>query len=226
MSADNALVGLDLNLGEGSIAAKITRAGQARALKDFAAEIDRIARADLEAEAHHDSAQAGGGGWTRKVDGVQAVLTDPQPKPHVTDSAAFEQWWVEAGLEHETVERVEVVDHAKAAAALTWRERNRDDPRPVDLTGLLDGLEDACKVVTDTVLPEKPLDRLLDTGRAVASDAGLIDTQTGEAVPGVECTRQNAQLRVTPDKQAKARNRAIVASYFGLPAELPEGGAA
>ena len=214
MSTEYALVGLDLNIDQpATLADKIRRAGQTRALLDFVKDLDGLVRRDLEAEAKGDTERAGGGGFTRKVDGVQAVVTDPKPKPHVTDPDTFEQWWVNAGLEHETRERVHVTDHDTLIYAL--REAT---------TLHRDAMMQVVEIVTEYVLPEKPLDRLTESGRAVATDNGLIDTETGEAVPGVECSRAAAQLRVTPDKEAKARDRALVASYFGLPAQLPSGG--
>ena len=231
MSTEYALVGLDLNIDQpATLADKIRRAGQTRALLDFVKDLDGLVRADLEAEAKADTDRAGGGGFTRKVDGVQATVTDPKPKPHVTDPDAFEQWWVDAGLEHETRDRVEAHDHELAThylAGILGAAAEEDDPEiedpEVNWRSLARMLADCLDHRTEYVLPEKPLDRLTEAGRAVATDNGLIDTETGEAVPGVECSRAAAQLRVTPDKEAKARDRALVASYFGLPAQLPSG---
>lgn len=211
------VVGLDLRIDPDlSLADKVRRAGQARAIVAFAKDLEAHAKTELETAARADVKEAGGGGFSRTVDGVRATVSDPQPRPHVTDEAAFVTWLLEhTDVDVQTVERVEVVDQGIALQVLY----DSDDPPH-------EWVHKAFRVVTEYRLPEKVLDTLVESGRCIAKDAGLIDPTTGETVPGVECSRAASTLSVTPSKQAKARDRAIVASFFNLPAELPSGGGA
>lgn len=215
------VVGIDLRIDEQlPIADLIRRAGQARAVVAFAKDLEAHVKAELETAARADVKEAGGGGFSRTVDGVRATVSDPQPKPHIVDEDEFATWLLEhTDLDVQVVERVEVIDQVRAIEGVALVEAG-------DLMAGAVKLRDSLKIVTEYRLPEKVLDTLIDSGRCIAKDAGLIDPTTGEMVPGVECSRAASTLSVTPSKQAKARDRAVVASFFGLPAQLPSGGAA
>lgn len=228
------IVGLDLRVGEQlPIADLIRRAGQVRAIRDFAADLERHAKAELEQAAREDVDTAGGGGFSRTVEGVRAILSDPQPRPYIADEGEFVTWLLEhTDLEVQTVERVEVIDHDAATFALSGilgADAEEGDPAlpdpEADWHNLATGLALALRHHTEYRLPERVLDTLIESGRTIVTSAGLADPATGETVPGVACQQAKATLSVTPSKQAKARDRAIVASFFNLPSELPGGGA-
>lgn len=211
-------VSIDLvaHTGE-TLADKVRRAGQARALAELAKDVETAAKDDLQTEVDAEARRTGAG-FSAKVDGIRASLSDPQNKPHVTDHDAFAQWWVGQGMEHDTSVRVDIFDHELAAqllAMLAHRSGNR-----LELAELA---KDAMTSRNECVLPAKPMDQLTETGRCVATEDGLIDTHTGELVPGVGCTTARQTLSITPDKSAKARDAAMIRSYFGIPAELGGG---
>ncbi len=213
MSSD--IVGINLQPSEAdNLADRIRRAGQARALTTFAKQVEEAAKADLRAEVDAE-AERTGTGFSAKVDGIRASLSDPQPKPHVTDVEAFHAWWVEQGLENEATDVVEVMDHGRVAAVLRLYVE-QEEILDTDWLGLLDALV----VRTEYVLPAKPVDTLTASGRCVATDSGLRDVETGELVPGVDCHRGDPVLSVTPDTAAKARDGAVVRSYFGFTPEV------
>lgn len=227
MSAD--LVGIDLfpRPKTDTLADKVRRSAQARALVAFAKKVQDHADEDLHRDVKLVSEATGSGGFSKRVDGVRASLTDPQPKPRVTDSDEFGAWWVEQDLDHSIRFAVEVTDHGRAASAVG--ALNGDDPErhnyltPADAVNVL---LSCLAVRTEVILPENAVDSLTESGRCVATDDGLVDLTTGEPVPGVSCFRAKQVLSVTPDKASKKRNERIVADYFGVdPAALERGDA-
>lgn len=206
MSASTAIVGIDLEPVTGEdLAAKVRRAGQAKALVSFAQDVEAAAKRDLKREVDAEAARTGTG-FSAKVDGVRATLSDPQPKPYVEDAEAFEVWWVANDFRFDEARQVRVIDHDACAQAIL----NGEDPT------------EFLSIKYETLLPDNPLDSLTASHFVVADD-GIVDTTTGEHVPGVSCRIGKPTLSVTPDKQAKQRDRAVIASYFGMPAELGGG---
>ena len=207
-----------------SLSDRLAAAAQARVLVDLVKDAQKHADTALRDSVDALSEQTGTA-FTARGDGPlagwSAQITAPQPKPTVTDREAFAAWWSEQGWPCEMSPRVEVIDHERAWAALTWRERHaNDDPIPVDLTGLLDGLEDACKAYTEVILPEDA------PAKAAAEcdptdDGGYVHRDSGEMVPGLEWRQQAPQLRVVGSKDAKAAGRRQVCDLLGInPAAL------
>jgi hypothetical protein len=163
-----------------------------------------------------------GTAFTARLDGVTALVTDPQPKPRVVDQGAFAAWFAEAYPDDvQTVERVEVIDHAQAAGALAALDDDGPE-RDVYVTpaDAVEALIEAIKVVTETVLPEKALDLAHDRGRLHVTDDAVIDVATGEHVPGLTVTKATPTLQVRLDKHARAEATRQVRDVLGIPAEL------
>ncbi|MFA9432914.1 MULTISPECIES: hypothetical protein [unclassified Egicoccus] len=228
------VVGLDIIARPGeALDEKVRRAGQAKALTTFAKEIEDAAREDLQAEVEQVAALTGTG-FSAKVDGIRATLTDPQPRPRIADQDAFDAWWAAQGLEHEVRETLDIDNHAfrwimamREQFAADAPESGADYAIPADeFHNLIFG---AITPSLERVLPAKPLDHLIESGRAVIRgnrDDGyvLLDPSTGEAIPGVDVDPPSKPvLQVVPDKQAKARDAAIVRSFFGLSVEIGGG---
>lgn len=198
-----------------TLASRMRACIQAEALEGLVKDAKRHVRVALE-DAVDQQSEVTGTSFTAKVDGWSAQFTDPQPKPSVTDHEAFAGWWVGEGLEHRTVERVEVVDHPRAVSLMLALDG--EDP------GDVYELADCFMVVTEHVLPDKPLD-LLTAPRFKATDDGLVDTDTGEMVPGVECFRSARQLRLVPkDKRVRLEAKREVGVRLGVRPELLDGG--
>jgi hypothetical protein len=217
------LVHVDLVPSHGEpIAAKIVRAGQARALRDFAEEVEAHAKQDLIDAAQADIEAAGGGGFSRTIDGVRATLSDPQLKPKIVDQPTFGDWWAAKGFPHDVTARVEIVDQATATQLL----KAVHDGTITDPTQALNDLAETLRATINVTPPDDALDILTSSGAFTTDQAGLIDTTTGEIVPGVACHRARQTLSVTPDKSAKARNRHAILNALGLEQLLTIEGAA
>lgn len=228
--ASTEIVGINLAPQPGeALDDKVRRAGQAKALVTFAQDVEKAARADLQREVDHVAALTGTG-FSAKVDGIRATLTDPQPKPRITDQDAFAAWWVEQGFEHTTREYVEVTDHAVAAAILRAVEDRAFGSDPNDAANGLVELAGCLTVRREVLLPANPLGQLVKSGRCIVRGKGdghdepwwdFMDVETGELVPGVDVTPPaDPVLQVTPDKDAKARYAAVIRSFFGMPVEI------
>lgn len=223
---NTAIVGIDLfpqphdTLGD-----KVRRAGQARALVTFAKKVEDAAKADLSAEVEAESARTGTG-FSAKVDGIRASLSDPQAKPRVDDREAFEEWWIGKGYEYAYNDRVEVHSPRAAALALGVIGNPVFEDDDATLAAAARDLAACLTVVTEYVLPANALDSLTENGTCTATDDGLVEIATGELVPGVVCARARPVLSIVPDKAAKARDAQIVASFFGVDPAALEGGAA
>jgi hypothetical protein len=168
--------------------------------------------------------EATGTAFTARKGGVSALVTDPKPKPRVSDPEAFGRWVVAKGGAVEVVTRVEVVDHAAAAEALGYY----DEKAPTDAVeaaylfqSLLSALGNSLAVRTEYVLPSDPFAPLVDKGRVVVTPDGVVDVDTGELVPGTAVTVANPTLQVRLDKRARAEAARQVRETLGLP-ELEE----
>lgn len=161
-----------------------------------------------------------GTAFTARLDGVTALVTDPQPKPRVVDSAAFAGWFAVAYPDDvQTVERVEVLDEATAVRFLKlWHA-----PGAVD-ADVPDRICNSLRVVVETVLPEKALDLAVDRARIHVTADACIDVTTGEHVPGLTVSQAKPVLQVRLDKSARAAATRQVRDVLGIPDEL--GGAA
>lgn len=191
-------------------------------VKDYTAE----ARTAVE-DSIREVQAATGTAFTARLDGVTAVLTDPQPKPRVTDPVAFAAWaTAHTKLEHQTIERVEVVDHAAAIEALTGA---RDPVRSIQehATDQWHTLRGALRVVSETVLPSDALDQLAASGVITVDEDGCrwVDKATGEVtdVPGVAVSTARQTLQVRIDKDAKAAAKRQLVEALGLP-PIDDGG--
>lgn len=174
------------------------------------------ARSALQDSANEEEARTGAR-FTARLDGVTALITDPQPKPQVTDHEAFAGWFADAYPDEvEHVARVEVVDQWAAALILTRHEE-------VDPVLSLEALENALTVVYETVLPEKALDLAYDRGRLHVTDEHVIDVETGEQVPGLTVSKAASRLQVRLDKHARAEAQREVRRVLGIPAEVGGG---
>ena len=222
---------LELFTGAGdTLAERMQAAIQAEALEGLVKAAKKQVRTALE-DAVASESERTGTSFTARLDGWSAQLTDPQPKPHVTDREVFVGWWVAEGFDHQTVERVEVTDHVRLATtiAIIMDDSAGDGSRlrtGADAEHLEQILVESAKVVTEHVLPEKALDSLTADARFVVTDGGLVDTATGEHVPGVECSRTAPQLRLVPkDKTVRLSAQREVASRLGVAPELLGGDA-
>lgn len=162
-------------------------------------------------------ADAGGAGLTRRVDGVQVVVTDPKARPRVVDLDAFASWyrerWPDEVRDVETP-RVDVDDPEAARETLGWLAAHLRAHRSAGevlvpstvLTKLLGSI--AYGVETWPALPEDALE--LATKRAnlrtvEGADRWRLIDADGVEVDGVEVAppaRQAVQVR--PDKAARA----------------------
>lgn len=236
MSTD--LVGIDLvPRPTDTIGDRIRRAGQAKALLDFATTVNDATRAALRKDVDALAEATGGGGFTKKVHGIRTTLTDPKAKAHVADAEAFGAWLkARTNVEVETAERVEVHSPRTAAIAL----RVIDEPTFAEdfetLAAAARDLAASLKVTTDTILPGDVIGHLLagkHEGPPVLIDederlvwVDIADGTTHE-VPGTYVTPPaNPQMQVVPDDDAKSRDLTMVMSFFGVdPAALERGDA-
>lgn len=175
------------------------------------------ARQSLREAADVEQARTGTA-FTARTAGVTALVTDPQPKPRVSDTEAFASWFAAAYPDEvQTVPRVEVVDHA--TAALRWTELEGAGPDD-DLYLSVRELLGALKVTTETVLPEKALDLAYDRGRLHVTPDACIDVTTGEHVPGLTVSQAKPVLQVKLDKKHRQLATCEVRQVLGLPAEV------
>jgi hypothetical protein len=215
------------------LADRMRAAVQAEGLEALVSDARGHVRQALRDSVEEESARTGTA-FTARLDGWSAQMTDPEPKPRVTDAVALYEWTLQAGIDlgAKEVERVEVIDHAIVSDALSdYANLKADGASESMLLKALERLLGAIDFDYEVVLPEKPLDALLDTGRCqIVGNEGdgwaLIDTETGESVPGVTVTRSAPTLRLVP--KGKAQRQAAkreVARLLGVPAELTDGGA-
>jgi hypothetical protein len=181
-----------------------------------------------------------GAAFTARVGGVgSALLTDPQPKPRVLDRDVFGHWLAtnvdpdgDLGLVTSR-QRVEVVDHDRAAAAIL--DSGGGDPTQAAVYRQSDRYHElrAClEVATEWLPSESALDVLLEKRWAAVrsdGDGGWLlvavdgDGLPGDAVEGVTVSCGEPQLQVRLEKQAREAAKAQVRQALGL-SEL-DGGA-
>ena len=207
--------------GEGqTLADRMKAAVQAEGLEALVKDAKAHVRTAL-ADSVTEMSEQTGTQFTAKLDGWSAQWTDPDPKPQVTDRDAFGHW-----MEADIIERVEVIDHSWAAKLMNQLE-NVEPRDETDVDRLLSCLD----VHADYVLPEDPITPLIDSGRCkIVGDPddgyALIDTDTGEHVPGVTVTRARPQLRLVPKGKAqRAKAKRDVADLLGIDPALTDGGA-
>lgn len=181
------------------------------------------ARESLREAADEETARTGTA-FTARLDGVTALVTDPQPKPRVTDDE-FVGWFRQAGGVWEERTRVEVLDADWLRGALAAIEADpRGEDGAVDTTAR-EALVGALKIDTEYVLPADPFTPLADVGRIAITPDGVIDTETGEHVPGTTVSIGRPTLQVRLDKHARADATRQVRAVLGIPAEVTEGAA-
>lgn len=177
--------------------------------------------------------EASGTAFTARVGGVgSAVLTDPQPKVSVADSQAFGVWLAEQDVDGlvESRPRVEVVDHAEAAAIIRHAGTPGNDLREDGVLEALFALAEHCLKVVDEWFPaEDAVDTILSKGWGVihGDHVRTFDPETGEMgdpIPGLSVRTAKPTLQVRLDKDGREQARAQVREALGLP-ELDGGDA-
>jgi hypothetical protein len=212
---------LELFCTADSLDGRMRAVAQGTVLVDVIKGLLAEARTALEDSVRQVSEQTGTA-FTARKGGVSALVTDPQPKPRVSDPEAFASWVVAKGGAVEVVTRVEVVDHAAAAEALGYY----DEKAPTDAVeaaylfqSLLSALGNSLAVRTEYVLPSDPFAAY--SSWLAVTPAGVVDVDTGELVPGTAVTVANPTLQVRLDKRARAEAARQVRETLGLP-ELEE----
>lgn len=204
---------LEVFAGPGdTVAQRMDAVIQARALEELVKRAKKHTDEALEDSVRQLADTAGGGGFTYRHEDWSAVLTDPKPKPKIDDAETFAEWYVDVGGEVRFVERVEVADHYLAVELV----RDAGNVQWDDLLGCL-------KIVSETILPDDPFTPLVKDGTVKVTDAGVIDTSTGERVPGTAVSRDTPKLQVRPGSGRKDMAVRALARQLGLPAELTEG---
>ena len=167
----------------------VDRYAHVRAVRDFAdGELSRLKdRIGQQADILED---ATGTTFRAPVTGIgQALRTDPQPKPKVTDHTTFASWFADT---HPDVagerRRVRITDHQALLELLD------DDPHAHGELGLY------VEVETTVLLPDDPCTWLIDNGHAVLGTDGLHSTTDGELIPGTGVRQSARQLQVRIDK--------------------------
>lgn len=200
-----------------TLADRVRAVARGTVVLDVVKALQDEARTSLREAVDQESARTGTA-FTARLDGVTALVTDPQPRPRVTDEAAFAAWFGEAyGEDVQRVQRVEVIDQARAVHALVYIGQGDPDECVAEL-------EASLKLVDETVLPAKALDLAVDRARIHVTGDACIDVMTGEHVPGTTVTTGQPVLQVKLDRAARARATAEVRAVLGLSGEL--GGAA
>jgi hypothetical protein len=186
----------------------LTKAAQARVfsdmVKDAKGQVDE-ALADAVRRVSDETGTA----FTARADGWTAVLTDPQPKPEVTDRETFDAWFMQDSLraEHGSLRpHVEVLDHN--AASLIVNAWFMGEP--------VNAEQGVFRISTRTVLPEDVFGLLCEQFGFVVGRDKVFNPATGEVVPGVTVTVARQQLRVTGKTEAKTRMRAELHAAMGM----------
>lgn len=213
---------LELFDGGDTLADRMRHAARARVIVEVAKELQTEADVSLR-EAADVQQEATGTAFTARVDGVTALVTDPQPKPRVTDEGEFAAWFAAAYPDDvQRIDRVFPLDEGKAADAIR-RLKIIESHQPNAGQRLSDALTDlafAMDVRTEVLLPEKAVDLVVDRARVHVTADAVVDVMTGEHVPGLAVTRAKPVLQVRLDKTARAGAQRQVRDALGIPAEL------
>lgn len=158
---------------------------------------------------------------TWRLDFGTVLLTDPKPTPRVTDQTAFAVWY--DGRHPGKVEwrNVVVVDNPDRVVELLEDLQAAPTGSPQLESAALD-LADAIRYDRVPYLPGDALDTVTadEQIRVVETDDGwlMVDTDTGEAVPGVTVSPPGRpQIQVRPTAATKTRLRAELDAQIGSP---------
>jgi hypothetical protein len=213
--------GLELFAGPGTLEQRMVAVAQGTVLGDVVKAHTAEARTALEDSIRQLSAQTGTA-FTARTGGVSALLTDPQPKPHVTHATDFYEWTLRervsglVGCQERS--RVEVLDHAVAADAYADIVNSKADGDPPSMVlQAVDRLLGALDPGYDIILPDDPFGPLVDVGRIAVTPDGVVDIATGELVPGTAVSTARPTLQVRLDKKARTAAAAEIRSALGLP---------
>lgn len=174
------------------------------ALTDWLRERRDYVRGWLLARARERQAEDGAAP-TWRIPGVTVTLTDPKPKPYVTDSDAFGRWLAaRAGADPDSVDvppggMVELTDdvavHARvsvgnaALADFTFAMQTTDPADRNSVAGVAEAFYERVAVDRQVIVSDDVLDRLHGAGEILVLDTGdgydAIDGESGEFVPGV-----------------------------------------
>lgn len=211
---------LELFVGPGeTLGDRMRAAVQAEGIEALVKDAKKHVRTAL-ADAVTEESERTGTSFTAKLDGWSAQWTDPDPKPQIIDREAFGEW-----SSADKYVALAVSDTRGLLGLIAAAEAHRDNKAvPVD------DLRSCLTTATEYLLPEDPFTPLIDSGRCKihgTPDDGylLVDTETGEQVPGTTVTRADPQLRLVP--KGKAQRQAAkreVADRLGIAAELLEEG--
>ena len=206
-----------------TLADRMRAAVQAEGLEALVKDAKTHVRTAL-ADAVTDESERTGTQFTAKLDGWSAQWTDPDPKPQVSDREAFAEWaWKNAPYDVPELDVLVVHDEQRAAMALTWLGNSITEGDPPEMVrDKVDALFEVLEPGYEYALPADPFAPLIDSGRCKIignPDDGyqLVDTDTGETVPGVKVTRQKPTLRLVP--KGKAQRQAAkrdVAEVLGI----------
>lgn len=201
---------------------KVAVLARVAGLKDVIAEREQIVRDGLE-DSVRALSEAAGGQFTLRCDAGTAVLQGGNPKPTVRDREALASWLADEEPDLVAfVDRVEVVDHEAAAAALgrsdLWQSDADDDAE--EFVDVACRLASALKLVREALFPEDVLDQLLGNGYEIAGEV-LVHVESGQPLPGVSVGTTREQLRVTPNKGVRSAAADELRAKLGA---LPAGG--
>lgn len=209
--------------GDDTLADRTRAVARGTVLVDVVKGLQDQAREALKQAVEQESERTGTA-FTARLDGVTALLTDPQPKPKLIDRDAFAGWFAEAYPDDvEEVERVEVIDGHRAVRLTADIEVGAPDGQE-DWENAARALASCVKVYTEVLLPEKAIDLAYDRGRLHVTDDHVIDVDTGEPVAGLAASRGKPVMQVKLDKQARMVAGRQVREAMGIPAEVETGG--
>lgn len=210
--------------GDDTLAERTRAVARGTVLVDVVKGLQDQAREALRQAVEAESERTGTA-FTARLDGVTALLTDPQPKPRVADHGAFAGWFADAYPDDvQKVDRVEVLSPRGAVKVLSVIESPIFAEDTPTLAAAAVDLAACLSVTTEVLLPEKALDLAYDRGRLHVTDDHVIDVTTGEPVPGLAVSRAKPVLQVKLDKQARVAAGRQVREAMGIPVEVETGG--
>lgn len=193
----------------------IERIARIKALTGWLAAMEKPLRAWLEAKGYEVEQMTGSAFRTEAADIGKAHLSNPQPKPRISDADTFADWYAAAGGTVAETVRVHIVDEQRAAEILADVLAS-DSAYELSAQQVAE-LAASIKVTTDKVLPADPLDQLVASGQAAVTPNGVVD-ENGEKIPGTAVTEPGPRtLTVTPDKLLKERVARELRELLGPP---------